>query len=50
MKPRKFEIVFKSGQIEYVFTFSVPQAKILGQAEQIKKGNTYDVDYVLPAP
>jgi len=47
MKPTKFRIVFINGNVETVYTFGVEAARILGQSNQIRKGNPYDVNYII---
>lgn len=47
MKPYKFNVVFTNHNVETVYTFNQYAAKILAQAEQIKKGNSYNVEFVL---
>jgi len=47
MKPTKFEIVFVNGDIETVYAFDIDEAKILGKANQIRKGYSYDVNYAV---
>jgi len=37
----KYKILFTSGETEIVFAFGGEAARILAQAEQIKKGNSY---------
>jgi hypothetical protein len=46
VKPYKFIVVFTTHQFEIVHAFLSTEAKILAQAEQIKKGNSYNVDFI----
>ena len=46
MKKEKFTVVFTTFCFEEAMAFSKNQAIILAQAEQIKKGNKYNVDFV----
>jgi len=43
----KYLVLFVTGLIEIVNAFSPQEATILAQAEQIKKGNIYEVKKVL---
>lgn len=43
MKQKLFKVVFVTGQVEEVVAFNGEEAKILAQAEQIKKCNNYEV-------
>lgn len=46
MKQRRFKVVFKTGKEEIVTATYEDEAKILAQAEQIKKGNQYVVSHI----
>ena len=46
MKPYKYIIVFSNHCFEEVYASSKKPAVILAQAEQIKKGNSYNVTCV----
>ena len=47
MKQCRFKVVFQTGQEEFVTATYQEEAKILAQAEQIKKGNQYVVSYII---
>lgn len=46
MKTYKFIVIFTNHEIETVFASDAKEAKILAQAKQIKKGNSYNIDHV----
>jgi len=46
MKPKRFKVLFDTGEIEVVEAFSQKTAKILAQARQIQKGNRYCVSRI----
>ena len=41
MRRKYFKVEFTTGEIEQVRAFNKHEARILAQAEQIKKGNEY---------
>ena len=43
MKDYKYLVKFVTGEWEFIFTGNEQTAKILAQAEQIKKGNNYTI-------
>ncbi len=47
MNEQEYRVIFFNGEFEDVHAFSTSEAMILAQAEQIKKGNSYEVKSVL---
>lgn len=43
MRHIKYLVTFTTGQTEIVYCFNPMEAKILAQAEQIKKGHDFEV-------
>ena len=46
MKPTKFDVVFTNHNVESVSAFNLSEARILGQAEQIKQGCSHNIEFV----
>ncbi len=46
MKNKKYKIKFKTGNIQIIWATGIVQARILAQAEEIKKGNDYLIHYI----
>ena len=46
MKQYKYKVIFTNHCFEIVHAGNKKEAIILAQAEQIKKGNTYNVEFV----
>ena len=46
MKKYKYRVVFTNFNVEIVYAFCEKEARILAQAEQIKKGLNYNIDFV----
>jgi DNA-dependent RNA polymerase auxiliary subunit epsilon len=46
MKQYKFIVMFTNHCNETVYAFNVKEARILAQAEQIKKGNSYNIEFI----
>lgn len=47
MKQNKYKVYFVTGQIELVYAGGTESARILAQAEQIKKGHDYTVESIM---
>lgn len=47
MKQNRYTVVFHTGQQVLVSAFCEKEAIILAQADQIKKGNAYNVSFVV---
>ena len=46
MKHYKYTVVFTDFNFQIVYAFCEKEARILAQAEQIKKGLSYNIDFV----
>ena len=47
MGQSKYTVQFVTGAVEEVWAFSYGEAIILAQAEQIEKGNQYEVQFIV---